>query len=123
MLQETMGMEEISLGDLDCVEGMELLSLDANGMLGGFIIVWTNSMSLLNSSIIFLGIYIEFQALELGKVFSMVNLYGPNCVRIPFWENLFHEEFLKNKNIILNGDINLTIKRDKLWVTITKTMH
>jgi hypothetical protein len=66
-------------------------------MLGGFIIVWMNSVSLIYSSIIVLGIYMEFQALELGKVFSVVNLYGPNCERIPCWENLFHDEFSKTK--------------------------
>jgi len=50
---------------------------------------------------------------ELGKVFNIINLYGPYSDRKALWENLILQGSLRRDSVIIGGDLNLTLKDGK----------
>ena len=50
-----------------------------------------------------------------GISFAMYNVYGPYQDRKGFWEAFFSSGFLESRNVILGGDLNLTISEEENW--------
>jgi len=59
--------------------------------------------------VILAGIVVEGRLKELGKVFGIINLYGPYGDRKPFWEGLGDYGCIFSDNSIIIGDLDLTL--------------
>jgi hypothetical protein len=46
---------------------------------------------------------------ELGKYFTVLNIYGPTQDRPQFWNTLLAKYFIKDSFLILGGDLNFSI--------------
>ena len=46
-----------------------------------------------------------------GTTFSLYNVYGPYLNRKGFWEAFFSLGMLETRNVILGGDLNLTLSQ------------
>ena len=50
-----------------------------------------------------------------GITFSIINVYGPFHERREFWGTLFSLYAVEVTNVILGGDLNLTLTMVELW--------
>ena len=50
-----------------------------------------------------------------GISFTMYNVYGPYLDRKGFWEAFFSSGLLESRNVILGGDLNLTLSKKENW--------
>ena len=50
-----------------------------------------------------------------GESFSFYNVYGPYMNKKGFWEAFFSLGLLETKNVILGGDLNLTLSKNENW--------
>ena len=46
-----------------------------------------------------------------GKSYAMYNVYGPYLERKGFWEEIFISGLIEERNVILCGDLNLTLSK------------
>jgi hypothetical protein len=51
----------------------------------------------------------------LGLELRLLNVYGPYSDRITFWDTLFKKNLLKEKPLILGGDLNLSLGNVEVW--------
>jgi len=49
-----------------------------------------------------------------------MNLYGPYGGRKTFWEGIGDSSILKGENVIIGGDINLTLNKREIWGEIAR---
>lgn len=47
--------------------------------------------------------------MELGTIFSVINIYGPSVDRVSFWNNLLGKSFMAGTNFIVGGDLNFSL--------------
>jgi len=52
---------------------------------------------------------------ELGRVMTVINIYEPYINRLPLWDNLHKKYFIKDKMVILRGDLNLSLGAAEIW--------
>lgn len=76
---------------------------------------WNSSFVVLNTSFLDAGIVLERKDKDLGKVFLILNLYGPYADRRTYWDSLIHQRVLREDNLILDGELNLTISPREVW--------
>ena len=50
---------------------------------------------------------------SLGKSFAMYNVYGPYLERKGLWEEIFISRLIEARNVILGGDLNLTLSENE----------
>lgn len=44
-----------------------------------------------------------------------MNFYGIYQDKVEFWDNLFSKSFFSHENVILGGDLNLTLGVAEIW--------
>lgn len=117
LLQET-------LGTWDCIKlALEALcpswsfeALAARGRSGGLTIGWRCRVCRAVHVWGFdsgMGLY--FFSEVMGQSYTILNIYGPYHNRDPFWESLLNKSFLKGKEVILGGDLNLYFGATEVW--------
>jgi hypothetical protein len=89
-------------------------SLDADGLSGGLFSGWNPIFVAISSSVLNAGIEIEIRSKELGKVYIIINLYGPYGDKKPFWEGLGDSGIFTGENLIVGGDLNLTLNQREI---------
>ena len=52
---------------------------------------------------------------EIGLNFSLINVYSPFYERKTYWEKIKAEGVLNQPNVILGGDLNLTLTAGESW--------
>jgi exonuclease III len=111
MLQETLGAEALIVPLLErLLKGWSFFGLDASGCVGGLEMGWNQKSIKLESSWGFpsgQGMFVYVA--ELGKYFTILNIYGPTQDRPQFWNSLLEKSFLKDCFLILGGDLNFSI--------------
>jgi hypothetical protein len=51
---------------------------------------------------------------ELGRIFEIINLYGPYGGRKIFWEGLKYSSLMQGDDVILGGNFNLTLNQGEI---------
>ena len=64
---------------------------------------------------IIVGIKKVLKSKGLGKLFSMINLCGSYGGRNLFCDDFTMLDIIRDGNVILGGDLNLTIKVSEIW--------
>ena len=57
----------------------------------------------------------EIFSVKLGMDLRVINVYGPCQDRVSFWNDFFSKELLKNKNLIIGGDLNFSLGFSESW--------
>ena len=90
-------------------------SLDVVGHSRGLIIAWSPALKKIESIKLDSVIEIKLQDKETGIIFTFLNVYGPFYDKKVYWEKLKLEGALNQPNIIIGGDLNLTISAGEYW--------
>ena len=78
-------------------------TLDAKVLFGGLVIGWSFDIDTLSTSILSIGLQVECRSKEMGKVFDIINLYGPDEEMNIFQDILSDQGKLKGYNVIIRG--------------------
>lgn len=117
LLQETLGPAETIEHCLNSISPRwKFLATDTSGRSGGLAIRINPRTIRLDSSWGgkgFLGANI-FSA-DLGRVFRIVNVYGPCQLREPFWNSLLDMSLMNEAHTILGGDLNFSLGFRESW--------
>eukprot|EP00253_Pinus_taeda_P010711 PITA_10711 len=96
--------------------GWSFHAIDAVGHSGGLAIGVKDGRMLINS---FWGmdhvLGMEIFSPDMGVSLLMLNIYGPCQGREQFWNNLLSKELIKNRSLILGGDLNFSIGNAEAW--------
>jgi hypothetical protein len=84
------------------------------------LIAWNSSFAISNTNFLDSGVMLEGEAKDLGKVFKILNLYGPYVDRRTYWDSLIDQGVLREDNLILDGDLNLTLSPREVWGDLTR---
>eukprot|EP00253_Pinus_taeda_P014847 PITA_14847 len=57
----------------------------------------------------------EVTSPDMGVSFLILNIYGPCQGREHFWNNLLSKELVKDRSVILGGDLNFSIENAEAW--------
>lgn len=92
------------------------MTLDAKGRSGGLATSWREaSYCFSNSWGCDSRMGVELFSQELNSLLILLNIYGPYQDRVGFWEKFFSKSFFSNENVILGGDLNLTLGIAEIW--------
>ena len=61
------------------------------------------------------GLLVQVSIRGMSAPISILNVYGPYRDREPFWEKALHGGLLRILNLILGGDLNLTLYSSEIW--------
>jgi hypothetical protein len=89
--------------------------VDALGQSGGLIIGWSPACKAIFSLSLHLAIAVKLEVKDVGISLNVVNVYDPYFDRIPFWENLAYSGVLNDMNMVVSGDLNLTLSLREVW--------
>lgn len=73
-------------------------SLEAEGFSGGLISDWNANLVVGSTYVFNANIEIEVRSKEIGKLYRIINLYGPNGERNPFWQSSGDSDILNGNN-------------------------
>jgi hypothetical protein len=91
------------------------LGLDAKGRSGVLVNRWRARCIKFSNSLAFdYGLGGDFLVEGIGKVITIINVYGPHTDQISFWENFLGKYLLKNSLLILGGDLNFSLGEAKI---------
>ena len=93
----------------EILKNWEVESLDAVAHLGGLITSWSPSLLKTDSRKLDSAIKTKLIDQEIGINYTLLNIYGPFFERKAFWENSRIEGAINQPNVILGGDLNLTL--------------
>jgi hypothetical protein len=117
LLQETLGEgveveNRLSL----LLPDWSFITLDSIGRSGGLAIGWNcRTIKVLNHWGFESGLGITVFSKELEDPLNIVNIYGPCHNRGPYWDVVFNKSFLKEKHLILGGDLNFSLGIKEVW--------
>ena len=96
--------------------GWEFCAISSFGLLGGILSGWNLKLIKCKSFHTVAGILLK--ALIRGSTFplSILNCYGPYLHREAFWNSVARGGLLSLPNLILAGDLNLTLNVSEIWV-------
>eukprot|EP00253_Pinus_taeda_P007836 PITA_07836 len=116
-LQETLGRNlEVESMLKSAFPGWAFHAIDVVGHSGGLAIGVKEGRMMINSlwgMDHVLGM--EVSSPDIGLSFLMLNIYGPCQGREFFWNNLLSKGLLKDRSVILGGDLNFSIGTAETW--------
>ena len=96
--------------------GWKFFAMDVCGCFGGFSSGWNlkscccDGMGSFSS-----GIGLDIYDAKLGKMLTILSIYGPYVNRVPFWNSLLNKDFVTNREVILGGEFNLSLRCTEVW--------
>ena len=111
LLQETLGLNE----DVSCILetlllGWKFVAIYVCGCFGGLVSGWILKSCRCDGMWSFSsGIGLDLYDAHMGKVLTILNVYGPHMNRVPFWNTLSNKTFVSNWEVILGGDLNFSL--------------
>ena len=52
---------------------------------------------------------------EIGRLITVLNIYGPYLNRVGFWDSLLSMDLFEGREVVLGGDFNLTLGSSEVW--------
>ena len=116
MLQETMfeGSKAESIIK-ELLKDWEVESVDSVGLSGGLLTAWSPALLKIDSKKLESALETKLFDKETGINFTLLNVYSPFYERKTFWEKIKAEGVLNQPNVILGGDLNLTLTAGESW--------
>lgn len=117
LLQETMGASDSVKKALESwLSGWNFEAVDAIGKSGGLAIGWlTRQIRCENIWGTQSAIGVDVYSRETDWAFTVLNLYGPYQMQLPFWEDLFQKSWWNNPDLIVGGDLKFTKGEAEIW--------
>ena len=91
-----------------------MTSSDADGCSGGTLTSSSLVLKMISIQKFETTVGIELEDSETGKKYMILNVYGPFYDRKTFWEKLKDSGALEFQNLILGGDLNLTLSSNEV---------
>lgn len=89
--------------------------IDVEGPSGKVVVSWKPSLSQILFSLLLLGILVDLEDKDMGISFQFINVYRPYLDNKPYQDSLMSIGFFATTNVILGGDLNLTIYVTEVW--------
>ena len=110
LLQETMTCSHPSILSFSKLRpGWEYCAVSSTGLSGGLLAAWNPSCFRVKAFKTTAGILLKAQVRGSPQVFTLLNCYGPYTNREQFWNLVDRGGLLNQPNLILAGDLNLTL--------------
>jgi len=94
--------------------GWEFHGLDSEGSSRGIIIGFSTNNSLINWFSLPSRLYTKLYSKELDTSLTFHNLYGPYEGKELFWDKIFVLNCIRLEKLIVGGDLNMTLSREKI---------
>ena len=116
LLQETMTSSYPALFAFSMIyPGWEFCALNSKGLSGGILSGWNPKLLKYKSFHTATGILLKASIRGSSFELSILNCYGPYLNRDSFWSAVASGGLLSLPNIILVGDLNLTLNASNIW--------
>ena len=89
--------------------------INFDGHLGGLLTSWSPDLSKIKIKSYETLLKIVLEDRGPGETFSLYNVYGPYHNKRKFWEFFFSSGLLEPQNMILGGDMNLSLSEREVW--------
>jgi hypothetical protein len=120
MIHETMCIGQRALDFFSSfLKDWSFSTVDVVGQSRGLITRWNPHFVSISSIVLNLAIVMHLYSKELGKSLRMINVYSPYGERKSFWEVMV-DGYLNDTNVILGGDLNLTINMREIWREVAR---
>ena len=93
-------------------------TVDASGLSGGLLSAWNPKKANFDIYKSVAGIILQGRHLNGVQEIKILNCYGPYHNIIPFWNLIRASGLLKEKGLIIGGDLNFTISSSETWGSI-----
>jgi hypothetical protein len=94
-------------------------AVSAVGSSGGLLVSWDSNIYDFVPYICCGGILLTSLYLDLNQPATLLNVYGPCVEKKAFWDKLVTSGILDNMNLIVAGDLNLTLGAGEIWGATT----
>ena len=95
--------------------GWEFCALSSNGLSGGILFGWNPKIIKCKAFHTVAGILLKASIRGTSLHLSILNCYGPYLNRDTFWNAAALGGLLSQPNLILAGDLNLTLNTSEIW--------
>jgi endonuclease/exonuclease/phosphatase family metal-dependent hydrolase len=90
-------------------------AVNSAGTSGGLLAAWDPSLFNLVPYLTYGGILLTGYCLASKRFYNLLNTYGSCTERKSFWEKVENSGLLSLKNLVLAGDLNLTLNAGESW--------
>lgn len=90
-------------------------ALEAINLSRGLVVLWYPIWIKAKKYSCLVGILISVKMKGHKFPINILNVYAPYKNRLLFWENLFASEILDVENLLIAGDLNVTLNMDEIW--------
>jgi len=90
-------------------------AIDAQGFSGGLLTAWDPGIGDFKAFHTCAGIMVEGLIKGFSEVIRVLNIYAPYRDRLPFWERIVSHNILLLDNLIIGGDLNMTLGLSEVW--------
>lgn len=88
----------------------EVSTLDSMVMFGGLLSFWNPRLAKFKSFSVSAGMLLKGHFKGVSQELNLINYYGPYKEKKPIWEFVAGSSILSLPNLILEGDLNLTLE-------------
>ena len=119
LLQETMCISYPALHEFSKLfPNWEFCATSAFGLLGGPLTAWDPHKVRCWDFETAAGILVKAIFYSMNDPFDILNCYGPYLDQVFFWERVLRGGLLNSPNVILGGDLNLTLNASETWESV-----
>ena len=92
--------------------------IDAEGLSGGLVAAWNPKNYFFKPFMTCVRILLEGKVLGFEKFLHLLNIYAPYKDRKQFWDKIEVSCMLSVENLVIVGDLNMTLHSFENWGTI-----